>query len=724
MKAVSRGLWIILFLIFFSINLLGNLNQNIFLFKGKVITIVDGRGIAINGEKIKNFPRWLFAPAFDYSTGKIYGNAFNGVNYLGLACFDVNKKKFFIVDLTSAGSPSNYIQNIYVGKNFVLLKILNSYYSWELKTGRLSKANSLMSALDVYDSYDNNIWVLTRRHTISLYDGKKLLPLLNVPPGIEKVYWIDKDRVFCGNHHSLFVFDRENKKLLSKVERLIGSKKVLKTLSNYYVQVGNDKLLFYDNNKDIIFDISMLEVYPLSCDVNSGTLLVLKGNEIVKVAPQENSIDNFQVMFYDYYVEIIPTLEPQKGKFLLGYIPDNDVEKLGIITKGNKIRIGSKQRLKGLSIYCFDKNLNVYKGGVGALKNFINYVNLEPYVKYFMLFWALLSITCFIKKRYAFFPVLLLVPLFAWGFTVILYPFRILFVGVTEYSMYVILLQVLFFFLCNIFERHYYINENPMYFRVFSHGSAGTNNLIRLFRLSSVANLQGDIESLFVSARDLFLETTYFEIEKLLNSLSCSAKWIGNLVKIDFLRGRIKKQLVRQKKGRNINYRSLRKRVRKLLEEIEKLKKVYSERMRVNISQITELVLAVHEKTFREKKIAFEKKIEKDLWAIVDRKEFSKIVDNLLMNSIQAVQENPEPHISLSLLRKNTDRIELVVRDNGKGIESEDREKIFLPSFSTKERGGLGLFEIRKILEKYLGSIIYERKNENTFFKVLIRGNL
>ena len=48
----------------------------------------------------------------------------------------------------------------------------------------------------------------------------------------------------------------------------------------------------------------------------------------------------------------------------------------------------------------------------------------------------------------------------------------------------------------------------------------------------------------------------------------------------------------------------------------------------------------------------------------------------------------------------------IVVADDGPGIPAEEREKLFLPYYSTKGRGsGLGLAIVRRIVAEHGGSI-------------------
>jgi len=50
--------------------------------------------------------------------------------------------------------------------------------------------------------------------------------------------------------------------------------------------------------------------------------------------------------------------------------------------------------------------------------------------------------------------------------------------------------------------------------------------------------------------------------------------------------------------------------------------------------------------------------------------------------------------------------VRIVVADNGPGIPAAEREKLFLPYYSTKRRGsGLGLAIVRRIIAEHGGTI-------------------
>ena len=71
---------------------------------------------------------------------------------------------------------------------------------------------------------------------------------------------------------------------------------------------------------------------------------------------------------------------------------------------------------------------------------------------------------------------------------------------------------------------------------------------------------------------------------------------------------------------------------------------------------------------------------------------------NLVRNAIEALRDTPDGRISLSAHRGPDGRLTIVVADNGPGIAPDQREKIFVPFFTTKRQGsGVGLTLVRQI---------------------------
>ena len=83
-----------------------------------------------------------------------------------------------------------------------------------------------------------------------------------------------------------------------------------------------------------------------------------------------------------------------------------------------------------------------------------------------------------------------------------------------------------------------------------------------------------------------------------------------------------------------------------------------------------------------------------DLVASADRGQVRRALVNLVKNAVAAA---PMGTVVLSG-RPTTNRIAFEVGDSGPGIPGTDREKIFAPFFTTREKGtGLGLAFVREI---------------------------
>ena len=101
-----------------------------------------------------------------------------------------------------------------------------------------------------------------------------------------------------------------------------------------------------------------------------------------------------------------------------------------------------------------------------------------------------------------------------------------------------------------------------------------------------------------------------------------------------------------------------------------------------------------------------------------DREKLKQVLLNLAKNAAEAMREGGK--ITISTSRKEN-KVEVSVEDEGCGISEEEREKIFLPFFTTKKGGtGLGLSVSKCIVEDHPdSSLTFEsRKGKGTVFKV------
>lgn len=109
------------------------------------------------------------------------------------------------------------------------------------------------------------------------------------------------------------------------------------------------------------------------------------------------------------------------------------------------------------------------------------------------------------------------------------------------------------------------------------------------------------------------------------------------------------------------------------------------------------------------------------LYINFDRTQLIRVVTNLIKNALQAVPEDKEPKIVVTLSKEGSTAT-LSVLDNGLGIKKEDQPRIFEPNFTTKSSGmGLGLAMVKSIIETYEGTIGFDSEiNKGTRFEIKI----
>ena len=83
-----------------------------------------------------------------------------------------------------------------------------------------------------------------------------------------------------------------------------------------------------------------------------------------------------------------------------------------------------------------------------------------------------------------------------------------------------------------------------------------------------------------------------------------------------------------------------------------------------------------------------------------------QVLINLLLNAAQAVDQTPDPRISLLAWLDGQERVVIEVKDNGSGIPADLLDSIFVPFFTTRPSGsGIGLSLAKQIMQLHQGSI-------------------
>ena len=102
-----------------------------------------------------------------------------------------------------------------------------------------------------------------------------------------------------------------------------------------------------------------------------------------------------------------------------------------------------------------------------------------------------------------------------------------------------------------------------------------------------------------------------------------------------------------------------------------------------------------------------------------DRSQLERVFVNLFANAIAAIEG--KGRITATVAPKNGD-LEILVSDTGRGMSAADREKVFDPFFTRKDKGtGLGLAIVMNTIQKHGGQIsVISEEGIGTIFEIIL----
>lgn len=138
--------------------------------------------------------------------------------------------------------------------------------------------------------------------------------------------------------------------------------------------------------------------------------------------------------------------------------------------------------------------------------------------------------------------------------------------------------------------------------------------------------------------------------------------------------------------------------------------------------------------------LTVQQEVGEDIFFEGDPQQFKQVLWNLLINGAQSFangggelaiiaclkEKGFHPIIERSQFQENpaplSQWVEIMVRDTGCGIDSEDQDKIFDPFYTTKDNGtGLGLSIVHRIIQEHGGSIaVQSKKGLGTCFTIYL----
>jgi signal transduction histidine kinase len=227
------------------------------------------------------------------------------------------------------------------------------------------------------------------------------------------------------------------------------------------------------------------------------------------------------------------------------------------------------------------------------------------------------------------------------------------------------------------------------------------------------------VQSEKLAALGTLLSGVAHELNNPLSNISTSAQILGEEIEEDDVA--FKKNLIAQIEVQSDKARDI---VRTLL-EFSRIKEFRKEKLFLR-KLVEETILLIRGHAPSEVVIAVD--IPEELSIIVDKQRMQQVLLNLIKNGIDALQG--KGHIWISALGTGCgtglDEVEILIEDDGPGIDAEHVNRIFDPFFTTKDVGqgsGLGLFIVHDIIEWHGGSITVEsRPGLGTTFIIWLPG--
>ena len=155
--------------------------------------------------------------------------------------------------------------------------------------------------------------------------------------------------------------------------------------------------------------------------------------------------------------------------------------------------------------------------------------------------------------------------------------------------------------------------------------------------------------------------------------------------------------------------------------EYRKLTKIPTPKMEdILVNELIENVEQLWKPEMGKKQINLTKHLQhKNLKIKADPNLIEQVLINLVKNSIQALKNITDPQLTISVFRIE-ETVSIEIKDNGAGIPASILNDIFVPFYTTKEKGsGIGLSLSRQIMRMHGGTIkVHSEQNIETIFSL------
>jgi nitrogen fixation/metabolism regulation signal transduction histidine kinase len=140
-----------------------------------------------------------------------------------------------------------------------------------------------------------------------------------------------------------------------------------------------------------------------------------------------------------------------------------------------------------------------------------------------------------------------------------------------------------------------------------------------------------------------------------------------------------------------------------------------------SLNALLDKVVKLHETVIRQKNIELTVLLPEPVMLSADENLISQVLVNLVKNAIEAIEDDKERKITISVGRLSPDRLSLHIADSGKPISADILPHIFVPFFTTKPSGsGVGLSVSSYIMRLHGGKLQHSvSKDGMTVFSLI-----
>lgn len=155
--------------------------------------------------------------------------------------------------------------------------------------------------------------------------------------------------------------------------------------------------------------------------------------------------------------------------------------------------------------------------------------------------------------------------------------------------------------------------------------------------------------------------------------------------------------------------------IENLINSLSSLSSIENEKFKYNFKKIKlgeylKEKINNYKEELSQKNIKINLNIIHDDYTLLDEKEFGRVLDNLLENTYKyGKKDNSIVDIKLD---KNQEKLQLIFKDNGPGVDKSDLDNIFLSFYRTDKArtnpangSGLGLSIVKNIIQGHNGTI-------------------